>query len=331
MAKLFEERIPFKPFEYPEYYTEGWLKQAQAFWLHTEIPMQMDVKDWNENLSESEKNLVGNILLGFAQTECAVSDYWTGMVTDWFPKHEIRQMAMMFGSQETIHATAYSYLNETLGLDDFSAFLHEPAVAEKFELLTATSADWTPEDLRTNPKARQEVGRSLAIFSAFAEGVSLYSSFAVLYSFQMRNLLKGIGQQMKWSVRDESLHSKMGCQLFRHMCEEYPELLDECKDAIEEAARLIVELETRFIDKMFEMGDLENLKSDDLKEFIKSRTNAKLEELGYESIFDYDKDKSDNLDWFYHLTGGHTHTDFFAIRPTDYSKANEGEDWDDLF
>ena len=138
------------------------------------------------------------------------------MVTDWFPKHEIRQMAMMFGSQETIHATAYSYLNETLGLEDFSAFLHEPAVAEKFELLTSTTADWTHEDLQTNEKARQEVGRSLAIFSAFAEGVSLYSSFAVLYSFQMRNKLKGIGQQMKWSVRDESLHSKMGCQLFRH-------------------------------------------------------------------------------------------------------------------
>ena len=331
MSKLFQERIPFKPFEYPIYYTEGWLKQAQAFWLHTEIPMQMDVKDWNENLTKEEKNLVGNILLGFAQTECAVSDYWTNMVTDWFPKHEIRQMAMMFGSQETIHATAYSYLNETLGLDNFSAFLHEPAVAEKFELLTSTTAPWTHEDLATNPKARQEVGRSLAIFSAFAEGVSLYSSFAVLYSFQMRNLLKGIGQQMKWSVRDESLHSKMGCQLFRHMCDEYPELLSECKDSIEEAARLIVELETKFIDKMFEMGDLENLSKDDLKEFIKDRTNTKLKELGYEPIFEFDKSKAEKLEWFYHLTGGHTHTDFFAIRPTDYSKANEGEDWDDLF
>ena len=331
MSKLFTERIPFKPFEYPDYYTEGWLKQAQAFWLHTEIPMQGDVKDWNERLTKEEKNLVGNILLGFAQTECAVSDYWTGMVTKWFPKHEIRQMAMMFGSQETIHATAYSYLNETLGLDDFSAFLHEPAVAEKFELLTQTSADWTHEDLATNETARQEVGRSLAIFSAFAEGVSLYSSFAVLYSFQMRNLLKGIGQQMKWSVRDESLHSKMGCQLFRHMCEEFPELKEQSKDAIEEAAKLIVELESRFIDKMFELGDLENLKSTDLKEFIKARTNSKLQELGYEGIFEYDKKKAENLDWFYHLTGGHTHTDFFAIRPTDYSKANEGEDWGDLF
>lgn len=334
MSKLFTDRIPYKPFEYPVYYTEGWLPQAQAFWLHTEISMQSDVKDWNEKLTPSEKHLVGNILLGFAQTECAVSDYWTGMVTKWFPKHEIRQMAMIFGSQETIHATAYSYLNETLGLDDFEAFLHEPATKEKFELLTSTTADWTPKQLRTNAQARKEVGRSLAIFSAFAEGVSLYSSFAVLYSFQMRDLLKGIGQQMKWSVRDESLHSKMGCQLFRHMCEEYPELLDECAEDIAKAADLIIHLECNFIDKMFEQGDLDNLKASDLKEFIKQRTNEKLGELGYNAIpggdkhIEYNRKKAEKLDWFYHLTGGMTHTDFFAIRSTDYSKPNEGENWD---
>jgi ribonucleoside-diphosphate reductase beta chain len=299
--------------------------------------MQGDIKDWNETLTDSEKNLVGNILLGFAQTECAVSDYWTNMVTQWFPKHEIRQMAMMFGSQETIHAIAYSYLNETLGLDDFEAFLHEPAIAEKFELLTKTTSDWTHEDLATNPIARKEVGRSLAIFSAFSEGVSLYSSFAVLYSFQMRNKLKGIGQQMKWSVRDESLHSRMGCQLFRHMCDEFPELLEDAKVSIYEAAKLIMELEHRFIDKMFEQGDLENMKKDDLKHFIIKRINEKLAELGYNPIpggddyFEFNKKKASELDWFYHLTGGLTHTDFFAMRPTDYSKAGEGENWDDLF
>ena len=328
---LFKERIAYKPFEYPVYYTEGWLKQAQAFWLHTEIPMQGDIKDWNENLNESEKNLVGNILLGFAQTECAVSDYWTTMVTKWFPKHEIKQMAMMFGSQETIHATAYSYLNESLGLEDFEAFLHEPSIADKFEFLTQTTSDWTHKDLATNPTARKEVARSLAIFSAFAEGVSLYSSFAVLYSFQMRNMLKGIGQQMKWSVRDESLHSKMGCHLFRHMCDEFPELKEEVKVDVAEAAKLMSDMELKFIDKMFEKGDLENLKKDDLKHFIVKRTNEKLRELGYESIFDFNEKKASELDWFYHLTGGTTHTDFFAVRPTDYSKAGEGEDWDDLF
>jgi len=320
---LFKERIPYKPFEYPVYYNEGWLKQAQAFWLHTEIPMSGDVKDWNEKLNRSEKNLVGNILLGFAQTECAVSDYWTQKVVGWFPKHEIQQMAMMFGSQETIHAVAYSYLNETLGLEDFKAFLHEPATAKRFENLVAYEGN--------SPRG---IASSLAIFSAFAEGVSLYSAFAVLYSFQMRNLLKGIGQQMKWSVRDESLHSKMGCRLFRHMCEEDNQLLDLCRSNVIKAAEDMVQLEAKYIDKMFEAGEIEGITSYDLINFIKKRANEKLVELGYVdlgSYFPFNPKAAANLDWFYHLTGGVTHTDFFAIRPTDYSKANEGEDFEDIW
>jgi len=320
---LFDERIPYKPFEYPEYYTEGWLKQAQAFWLHTEIPMSGDVKDWNEKLTPEEKNLVGNILLGFAQTECAVSDYWTQKVVSWFPKHEIQQMAMMFGSQETIHAVAYSYLNETLGLENFEAFLQDEATMERFDNLVSYNGN--------NPVG---IAKSLAIFSAFAEGVSLYSAFAVLYSFQLRNLLKGIGQQMKWSVRDESLHSKMGCQLFRHMCKEMPNLLEDCRDDVVSAAKAMLDAEEKYIDKMFEQGDIENLKSYDLKQFIRKRLNEKLQELGYFDLgqyFAFDQEAAANLDWFYHLTGGLTHTDFFAIRPTDYSKANEGEDFEDIW
>ena len=320
---LFDLRVAYKPFEYPDYYTEGWLKQAQAFWLHTEISMSGDVKDWNENMTKEEKHLVGNILLGFAQTECAVSDYWTQKVVGWFPKHEIQQMAMMFGSQETIHAVAYSYLNETLKLEDYEAFLHEPATADRFDNLVAYDGNSTVG-----------IGTSLAIFSAFAEGVSLYSAFAVLYSFQLRNLLKGIGQQMKWSVRDESLHSKMGCQLFRHMCEEDKTLLEACKEDIYTAAKIMVELEEKYIDKMFEMGDIEGMKAYDLKQFIRKRSNEKLNELGYSDkrrFFHYDKEAASSLDWFFHLTGGHTHTDFFAVRPTDYSKANEGEDFEDIW
>jgi len=320
---LFDERIPYKPFEYPDYYTEGWLKQAQAFWLHTEIPMSGDVKDWNEKLTEGEKNLVGNILLGFAQTECAVSDYWTQKVVSWFPKHEIQQMAMMFGSNETIHAVAYSYLNETLGLEDFEAFLQDKATMKRFENLVSYDGN--------NPTG---IGRSLAVFSAFAEGVSLYSAFAILYSFQMRNLLKGIGQQMKWSVRDESLHSKMGCQLFRHMCQEDNTLQKKCEKDIIEAAEVMLKAEHNYIDKMFELGDIENLKAYDLKQFISKRLNEKLVELGYRDKRDYfkfDESAASNLDWFYHLTGGLTHTDFFSVRPTDYSKANEGEDFEDIW
>jgi ribonucleoside-diphosphate reductase beta chain len=230
---------------------------------------------------------------------------------------------MMFGSQETVHDVAYSYLNETLKLEDYEAFLHEPATAERFDNLVAYDGD-----------DKRGIAKSLAVFSAFAEGVSLYSAFAVLYSFQLRNLLKGIGQQMKWSVRDESLHSRMGCQLFRHMCEEDKDLLEDCREDIVDAAKIMVELEEKYIEKMFEMGDIDGIKSYDLKQFIRKRTNEKLQELGYVdlgSYFSYDEEAANNLDWFYHLTGGHTHTDFFAIRSTDYSKANEGEDFEDVW
>ena len=139
---------------------------------------------------------------------------------------------------------------------------------------------------------------------------------------------------MKWSVRDESLHSKMGCQLFRHMCEEDDNLFEACRKDVIKAAEIMVELEIKYIDKIFEAGDIEGIKSEDLKNFIKKRTNEKLAELGYIDLgnyFAYDKESADKLNWFYHLTGGVTHTDFFAIRPTDYSKANEGEDFEDIW
>jgi len=125
----------------------------------------------------------------------------------------------------------------------------------------------------------------------------------------------------------------MGCQLFRHMCEEYSDLKDSVKNEIEYAAKLMVEMEHRFIDKMFEQGDLENLKAIDLKNFILRRANEKLIELGYDASFEYDVESANELEWFYHLTGGTTHTDFFAIRPTDYAKAGEDENWneDDIF
>jgi ribonucleoside-diphosphate reductase beta chain len=214
-------------------------------------------------------------------------------------------------------------LNETLGLEDYEAFLHEPATAKRFENLVAYKGN-----------SKIGIAKSLAVFSAFAEGVSLYSAFAVLYSFQMRNLLKGIGQQMKWSVRDESLHSKMGCQLYRDMCNEDNQLMHLCREDIITAAKDMVALEMEYIDKMFEMGDIEGISSNDLKHFIKKRTNEKLVELGYVDLgnyFAYDDKAAANLDWFYHLTGGVTHTDFFAIRPTDYSKAGEGEDFEDIW
>lgn len=327
---LFDKRVEYKPFEYPEYFTEGWLKQSQNFWLFTEISMQSDIKDWLENLNEIEKYMVEYVLLSFAQTETGIEDYWAN-VPNWFPKHEIAEMARAFSYFETNHAEAYSYLNEILELEDFKSFLRDPILSKRFELLVNTKADYTHKELKNSHEARCDVARSLAIFSGFGEGVALYSSFVILYAFSLRGLLSGIRQQMKYSIVDEELHTTMGCKLFRHLCEEYPEIKEEVKEEVLKAAGLIITLEHKFIDEMFKHGELENLKAEDLKHFITERTNLKLNELGYEGLyFAYDEDKARQLDWFYAQSSAIARTDFFTKRPTAYAKAGLDEDWDDI-
>ena len=324
MAKkdLKKERIVYKPFEYQEA-ADYWLKQQQAHWLHTEVPMMSDINDWKQNLTETEKNIVGTILKGFAQTETVVNDYWSGLVTKWFRKPEVVMMATTFGAFETIHAEAYSLLNETLGLDNFSEFLEDETTMAKIENLMSVRDSFNGE------KDWHEIAKSLAIFSAFTEGVNLFSSFAVLLSFKMRNKLKGVGQIVEWSIRDESMHSEAGCWLFRTLIKENPDLnTPDLQAAINEAALLSLKLELDFIDKVYELGDLEGCSKEDLIHFIKNRVNTKLGDLGYPSIIDdVDMKAVDRMKWFDALSAGKQHTDFFANRVTNYSKGHI--EWDE--
>jgi ribonucleoside-diphosphate reductase beta chain len=312
-----ELRPHYKPFEYQTAF-EFYKEQHRAHWLADEVPLSSDLNDWKLKLSESEKNLIGNILKSFAQTETYVNDYWATKVAVWFPKHEIKAMACAFADFESIHAEAYARLNEELGLDDFEAFMEDEEAKAKIDRLVELPGD-----------TLREKALSLAIFSAFTEGVNLFSSFAILMSFQLRNLMKGTGQIVEWSVRDESLHSKAGCWLFRTMMEEMPELQVGMESQIYEACDLSVKLEFDFIDKAFEMGEVKGLNIDQLKNFIKERANQKLIELGYNPLYnDIDPNLLKSMEWFGHLTSGKTHQDFFAGRVTDYSKSTA--DWSDL-
>ncbi len=56
-SRLTDERNNFKPFNYPWAY-DAWLKHEQSHWLHTEVPMAEDVKDWKKKLTDQENNFL---------------------------------------------------------------------------------------------------------------------------------------------------------------------------------------------------------------------------------------------------------------------------------
>jgi len=315
---ILSPRNYYKPFEYEQAF-KFFKDQHRSHWLADEVPLSSDVNDWKLKLTETEKSLLGNILKSFTQTEVHVNDYWSTKVSAWFPKPEVQAMARVFADFESIHAEAYARLNEELGLDDFKAFLEDEEAKAKIDRLVELPGD-----------TLEEKALSLAIFSAFTEGVNLFSSFAVLMSFQLRNLMKGTGQIVAWSVRDESLHSQAGCWLYRTLLEESPELnTSTMRDNVIEACNISVQLEFDFIDKAFEMGGIEGLTKEQLKNFIKARANDKMVELGYKPLYnDIDPSLVKQMDWFGHLTSGVEHQDFFSQRPSSYSKSTG--DWSDL-
>lgn len=310
---LLSGRATFKPFSYPDCY-DFWLKQQKAHWLHTEVNLSSDVTDWRQNLTSSEKQLVGSVLKGFTQVEILVGDYWTQNVARWFPHPEVVMAANTMGAFESTHLAAYSLLDQTLGFDDYSAYIQEPTIKAKLESLMHV------KDM-ANP-SKEDMARTLAVFSAFAEGVSLFSSFAVLLNFSRFNKLKGVAQIVSWSCLDEGLHSEFGCYLFRTFIRENPEIMtDDFKKTIYEAARTAVALEDQFIDYAFSGGPVEGLDAYDLKQFIRHRANVKLGDLGFKQNWkNVDKEAVDRMSWFDYITAGVRHTDFFVQRPTDYAK-----------
>jgi ribonucleoside-diphosphate reductase beta chain len=304
-------RAHYRPFEYPKAY--DYYRAAQSVhWTKDEIKIAEDIQNWQRDLTETEKNVIGGILKGFTQMEIMVGDYWR-RVPEWFPKPEIAMMASTFSYFEAIHTDNYAMINEQLGLDDFTAFMYDPDTKAKIDFFMEV-----PE----NPTL-EEKALSLAVFSAFAEGCMLFSSFAVLLSFQKENLLKGVSQIVSFSVRDENLHSIGGCWLFNTLCEENPGLRERLHDKVMEAAYSVYTLEAAFVNSLFQDDAIRTINPFELKQFIKHRINIKLQEIGYPPAYaNIDQKSLENMSWFDKLASGREFGDFFAVRVSEYTQVS---------
>ena len=323
---LMDRRVEYRPFEYHFAY-EYFLKQQQSHWLHTEIELARDIACWQNRMSDDERRVVTRILRLFTQAECIVNEYWSSKVSVWFPKPEIALMTSAFAAMEGIHAVSYAYLNDSLSIpeSEYKAFLQEPTMIAKLQKMEA--------HLKADSGKVDDIARSLAVFSAFTEGVCLFSSFAVLLNFQRFGKLLGIGDLIAFSIRDESMHSAAGCQLFRTLISENPSLwTDDFKRSIYQAARDVVELEDAFLDRVFEgiaADAIPGISLEGLKRYVRHRANVKLGDLGLKANWELPPDKQ--MEWVDIIASGTNHSDFFARRVTDYGKGLAEVSSGDLF
>ena len=170
---LLVENPVYKPFRYPWCY-DAWLTQQRIHWLPEEVPLGDDVRDWQKNLSQEEKNLLTQIFRFFTQADVEVNNCYLRHYTTVFKPTEVLMMMTAFASMETVHVAAYSHLLDTIGMpeSEYSAFMKYKEMKDKYDYMQ-----------NFNVNSKEDIAKTVAVFSAFTEGLQLFASFAILLNF----------------------------------------------------------------------------------------------------------------------------------------------------
>jgi ribonucleoside-diphosphate reductase beta chain len=320
MPDILASRDYYKPFQYPWAYK--YYKTLRAMtWEPHEAPMMDDLKDWRLKLSEVDRQFLTQLFRFFTQADVDIAKGYTDKYLPRFGGHP--ELRMMFGAivdQEANHQDAYSTLMDTLGIPDgeYKAFQSIKMMREKHEYMFDRESGRTIADLCAD----------IACFSAFGEGLQLFSSFALLLNYQRRGLMKGMTTIVEWSIRDETTHVEAMLKVFQTLIEEHPRAWnDETKKRVYDVCRRMVELEDHFIDGCFSFGDIQGVTAAEAKLYIRYIADRRLLQLGLKPNYGVKENPFDWLDW---ITNAPTHTNFFEQRSTEYSKS-EIEGWDKAF
>jgi len=317
--KITDTRTYFKPFAYPWAY-DAFLLSEQMHWLHGEVPMLDDVADWKNKLTKEEKSFLTHIFRFFTQGDIDVAGAYIDTYLPIFKHPEIRMMLSSFAGREAIHIAAYSHLIETLGMPEstYNEFLEYSEMKEKH--------DYTQSFVGT--LSGKNIAEQIAVFSAFTEGMQLFSSFVMLLNFSRFGKMKGMGQIISWSIADESHHCDSMIKIFRTYISENKELwTDELKSKIYSAAEIMVTQEDKFIDLAYDVNEHEGLSKSDVKQYIRYIADRRLISMGLKGIF---KVKKNPLTWVDGMLGV-THGNFFETKITEYSKASLTGSWSDVW
>ncbi len=322
---IFDKRISYKPFEYPEVlqFVEAINK---SYWVHSEVDFTADVQDFHSQLEPHEKNAVKNALLAIAQIEVNVKTFW-GNLYEHLPKPELNGLGATFAECEFRHSEAYSRLLEVLGYnDEFLEVVKIPAVKDRIEYLGKMLKNANSQD----PKAYVS---SLLLFSILIENVSLFSQFAIILSFtRFKGYMKNVSNIIAWTSIDEQIHANGGIYLINKIREEQPNLLTE-RD-IEDIYDLVdesIHMEANILDWIFEQGEIENVSKKNLLDFMKYRVDDSLKKIGMKTRYNITPEDYRPMVWFEEEVFANSMDDFFAKRPVDYTKHDKSITANDLF
>jgi ribonucleoside-diphosphate reductase beta chain len=322
---IFDKRINYKPFEYPEVskFTDMINK---SFWVHSELDFTADLQDFHSHLNTNEKEAIKKSLLAIAQIEVNVKSFW-GNLYHHLPKPEFNGLGSTFAECEFRHSEAYSRLLTVLGYDtDFNELIHEPVIKSRIDYLSE-ALEYTKSD------DNKKYVYSLILFSILIENVSLFSQFAIILSFtRFRGFMKNVSNIIAWTSVDEQVHANAGMYIINQIKDEFPDFFDEeTKNHIYSIVNKSILAESNILDWIFKEGEIENISKINLLDFMKFRADESLVAIGMKKLYHISAEQYRPMAWFEEEVFANSLDDFFAKRPIEYTKHDKSITAADLF
>lgn len=319
-SNIMTESTVYKPFRY-EFGYKMWEKQNQLQWLPEEVPMSDDMRDWKSKLSDNERSLLSNVFPLFVQSDLLIQNAYIAHYARIFKPNEIQMGISSIANMESTHQAAYAHLLDSLSfpVETYSEFLAHQAMVDKIDYTAGFRMD-----------TLTGIAVAMVVFGCLTEGLQLFATFALLMNFPRQNKLKGMGQIVSWSVRDESLHVGFVSQLFKVFLSEFGHLIDQERllEAVDRVSKQMVKNEYGYCELAFRGGPITGVSYEQHIDFIDSIADMRLKMFGFKSRFG---DKENPYDWYDSMIGGVELANFFESRSTSYTRAATTGTWEEAW
>ena len=311
-----------------KYAWDLFLKGCANNWMPTEISMQDDIKQWKTGeITDEEKLLVKRCLGFFAGSESLVANNLLLSAFKYVTDPECRQYILRQAFEESLHNLTIVYICDSLDLDIdevYRAYETIPSIKTKDDFLMGITTDLSRNDFSTSSlDGKKEFLKNLFTYYIICEGTFFYSGFAMLLALGRQNKLQGISDQIKYTLRDESLHIKFGIYLINTLVDQNPRIWTKAiQEEFIEHMKDTVELEIAYARDVLPEGIL-GLSADMFIDYMQYIGNRRMEAIGLNYRFESDHNP---FPWLSEVVDTQAMTNFFERRVREYQQSGSLED-----
>lgn len=302
---------------------EHYINGCANHWMPSEVPMQKDVEIWRSSiLTDAEKTLIKRNLGFFATAESLVANNIVLAIFKHVTNAECRQYFLRQAFEEALHTHTFLHIVESLGLDEkeiFNMYQEIPSIHAKddFEMKYTESLASGNIDT-TTLRGKQQFLLNLISYYIVMEGIFFYSGFAMILSFQRRNLMPGIAEQFQYILRDETIHLNFGIDLINGIKFENPEVwTDSFQDEVLSMISEAVKLEIAYAHDCLPTGIM-GLNAALFTDYVQHVADRRLERIGLPKQYG----SPNPFSWMSETMDLAKEKNFFETRVTEYQSAS---------